>query len=190
MREYLLGKSSLKNKWFFVFLFVFISCFTFSINSNASAEESVISGGHSQEDLARGERFFKGLLPFDRKYESCVSCHNINHVDTLNWNPSAMDIALKYADKDFASFEQVIMSPSGKKMSEVHKNINIESEDLMKVKSYLNNMAHEGYPHEKVNIVWLLELVSLIIVILWALIELIFLRKIKIKMITVVVLFR
>jgi hypothetical protein len=56
------------------------------------------------------------------------------------------------------------------------------------VKHYLDEMAHEGFPHEKVNIIWLLGLISLIIVVLWALIELIFLRKIKIKLITVVIL--
>ena len=116
-------------------------------------DHSVVSGGHASDDMKRGERIFMGMIPFDRKGESCVSCHNIKHVDTLNWNLLVMDIALKYANKDFAAFEQVVVTPSGKKMSEVHKDFKIESKDLQTVKSYLNNMAHEDYPHEKVNIV-------------------------------------
>jgi hypothetical protein len=100
-----------------------------------------------------------------------------------------MEIARKYADKDFASFEMAILQPSGKKMSEVHKNFGIESEDLKTVKIYLDEMAHEGYPHEKVNILWLVGLISLVVVILWALVELIFIQKIKFKLIPVVILF-
>ncbi|HDR50501.1 MAG TPA: hypothetical protein ENN90_02610, partial [Mariniphaga anaerophila] len=54
-----------------------------------------------------------GLLPFERNHESCVSCHNLTPVDTMNWNPSAMDIALKYAGRASASFRQAVMEPTG-----------------------------------------------------------------------------
>jgi hypothetical protein len=188
MQDYFLGKSYTIKKPILIFLLAFIFCFSYSKISYSDSSESVISDGHSHEDIKRGERFFKGFLPSKSEHESCVSCHNLKVIDTLNWNPSAMDIALKYADKDFVSFEQIVMSPSGKKMSEVHQNFKIESEDLAMVKNYLDEMAHEGYPPEKVNIIWLVGFISLIIVILWALIELIFLRKIKIRMITVVIL--
>ena len=104
MREYFLGKKYLKKVSFIIFLVAFISCFTNSKNSYSESGESVVSEGHSHEDINRGKRFFMGLLPFESKHESCVSCHNIKQVDTLNWNPSAMAIALKYAEKDFASF--------------------------------------------------------------------------------------
>jgi hypothetical protein len=188
MREYFFGKIRVKKLPFFIFLLGFISCFTFSKTSYSDVGESVVSNGHSKDEITRGKRFFMGLLPANIKGESCVSCHNIVPVDTLNWNPSAMEIAIKYSSKDFASFEQVVMTPPGKKMSEVHQQFEIETEDLMMVKNYLDQMASEGYPQGKVNIIWLVGLISLIIVILWALIELIFLRKIKIKLITVVIL--
>ncbi|NQU54391.1 MAG: hypothetical protein HQ522_17850 [Bacteroidetes bacterium] len=188
MRENFLGKMYMKKVSFVIFLLAFISCCTFTKTSYSNTSESVITDGHSKEETTRGKRFFMGLLPVNSKSESCVSCHNIVPVDTLNWNPSAMEIALKYSANDFASFEQIVLAPSGKKMSEVHKNFEIESEDLRMVKNYLDGMVHDGYPHEKVNVIWLIGLISLIIVIFWALIELIFLRKIKIKMITVFIL--
>lgn len=188
MREYFLGGSNTKKRPIFISLLAFVICFILSTNVYADSAESVISDGHSHEDIKRGERFFKGLLPFKSDHSSCVSCHNINQVDTLNWNPSAMDIAIKYLSKDSAAFLQIVTSPTGKKMSEVHKDFNIASEDLVMVKHYLDEMAREGYPHEKVNLIWLAGFISLIIIVLWALVELIFVRKIKIRMITVVIL--
>lgn len=188
MREYFFGKIRLKKLPVFIFLLGFISCFTISKTSFPNEDESVVTDGHSKEEINRGKRFFMGLLPFESNHESCVSCHNIVRVDTLNWNPSAMEIAIKYSTKDFESFEEVVMLPTGKKMSEVHKNFEIESEDLRTVKTYLDEMAHAGYPHKKSNIMWLVGLISLIIIILWAFTELIFLRKIKFKIITVIIL--
>ena len=183
-----MGKTSLKNWWFFVFLFVVISCLSFSKNSNASTEESVVSSGHSHEEINRGQRIFMGLLPFDRKYESCVSCHLLKQVDTLNWNPSAMDVALKYAEKDFASFQAAVMQPSGVKMSASHQNFNIGEEDLKSVKAYLDDFAQIGPSPVKPSIDYLLLFLFLGLLITWAVIELIFLRKIKWKFIPVIIL--
>jgi len=144
MRKYLPGKTDLKKISFFVFLIVVISCLTISKNSNANSNESVISAGHSHQEINRGKRVFMGLLPFDRKYESCVSCHLLKQVDTLNWNPSATDIALKYAEKDFVSFQTAVMQPSGVKMTASHKNFDIKEEDLKSVKAYLDDLANTG----------------------------------------------
>ena len=95
------------------FLFFFI--FSMFIRLAVASDEPVVAG-HSNDDLKRGERFFKGLLPFNRSGESCVSCHNLTQSDTLNWNPSAMDVALKYVSKDLTSFQSAVLQPSGVKM--------------------------------------------------------------------------
>ncbi|HSH20167.1 MAG TPA: cytochrome c3 family protein [Draconibacterium sp.] len=187
MRDYLLGKTSMNNLWFFVFLVIVISCFTFSKNAKASTEESVISEGHSQDEIKRGKRFFMGLLPFDRKHESCVSCHNITQIDTLNWNPSAMDIALKYAGKDFASFQQAVMQPTGIKMEASHQKFNIAEEDLKTVKIYLDDLAHTGTLPAKRSYNKLILFLFLGILITWALLDLIVFHKIKPKFIMVVI---
>jgi hypothetical protein len=187
MREYLPGKAGFKTKSFFVFLFVVISFVIFPKNSIAASEESVISAGHSHEEINRGKRIFMGLLPFDRKYESCVSCHNINQVDTLNWNPSAMDVALKYAEKDFVSFQSAVMQPSGIKMTASHQNFNIAEEDLKTVKAYLDDLAHTGTKPVKPSYYNLILFLFLGLLLTWAILELIFFRKVKWKVFPVII---
>ena len=150
-------------------------------------EHSVVSNGHSHDEINRGERIFMGLLPFDRKYESCVSCHILKQVDTLNWNPSALDIALKYADKDFAAFQQVLMQPSGKKMETSHVGFDIEEENLKQVKAYLDNLAQTGTKPIKPSYNNLMLFIFLGLLLTWALLELIFFRKIKWKVVPVVI---
>ena len=170
-----------------VFLLVFISCLNIPLLSTAKTDESVIAQGHSSDDVNHGKRYFLGLKPSNRSYESCVSCHNLKQSDTLNWNPSAMDIAQKYADKDFASFQQVVMQPSGIKMEASHKNFDLAEEDLKAVKVYLDDLAHSSV-HVKPHYNNLIIFLFLGILITWALIELIFLKKIKWKFIPVIIL--
>lgn len=187
MRKYLPGKTGFFKISFFVFLIVGFSCLTISKKSNATTDESVITAGHSHEDINRGKRIFMGLIPFDRKYESCVSCHILKQVDTLNWNPSATDIALKYAGKDFASFQAAVMQPSGVKMTASHKDFNIKEEDLKSVKAYLDDLAHTGTKPVKPSYYNLILFLFLGLLLTWALVELIFLRKLKLKFIPIII---
>ncbi len=169
------------------YIFLFLSFFIYSINLYADSAESVVSDGHSHDDIKRGERYFKGLLPFNRDYSSCVSCHNLVTSDTLNWNPSAMDIAMKYADKDFASFQAVVMNPTGIKMEASHQNFNIPEEDLKTVKVYLDDLAHNGVASPKPTYNNLIVFLFLGLLLTWALVELIFLHRIKWKIVPVII---
>lgn len=178
----------MKKASFIIFLLAFISCFTISEKSYSETGESVISEGHSHEDINRGKRFFMGLLPFKSTHESCVSCHILKQVDTLNWNPSAMAIALKYADKDFALFQQVVMQPVGIKMEASHQNFNIGEDDLKTIKVYLNDLAHSGIDPAKPTYNNLILFLFLGLLITWAVVELIFLRKIKLRFIPLIIL--
>jgi len=187
MREYFLRKMNIKKLSIFIFLLAFVTCFITNI-SYADVSESVVSDGYSHEEIKRGERFFKGLLPFERKYASCVSCHNLKQLDTLNWNPSAMEIALKYVDKDFAGFQNVVMQPSGVKMEASHQDFNISEEDLKTVKVYLDDLAHTGVDPAKPTFNNLILFLFLGLLITWAIVELIFLRKIKLKFIPLIIL--
>ncbi len=172
---------------------VFLSFFLMSANElkaqseEAEEAESGTSELQHHNDLQRGERFFKGLLPKDRKSESCVSCHVLTKSDTLNWNPSAIDIATKYAGKDFSEFEAVVMQPNGKKMEASHKNFQIEQEDLKKVKLYLDNLAVSGPPKVGPTVNQLMLFVFLVVLMLAALLDLIIFHKVKYKFITIFV---
>lgn len=143
---------------------------------------------HPVDTVMLGERFFKGLLPHDLKQPSCVSCHNLTPTDTLNWNPSAMDIAYKYLGMDFEEFKTVVMQPEGGMMAEVHKGYKYNDADLRAMKAYLTDLAMRGPVSEKPDISRLLFFAFLSLLVIWALLELIFFRKIKYKFIPVIVL--
>jgi len=186
----LLRHVPLQLKAFISLLFLFI--FLFSGNpvkaqTSDEEDESAIES-HSHNDIQRGERFFKGLLPKDRKFESCVSCHILSKSDTMNWNPSAMDIAAKYAGKDFAEFQSAVMEPNGKKMEASHKDFKIEEEDLKKVKLYLDELAKTG-PHSvgpTINQIVIFLFLGLLMTL--ALLDLIFFHKIKYRFVTILIL--
>lgn len=158
--------------------------------SAATAEnhESSVSQGHSVDEVKRGKRFFLGILPFKREHQACVSCHNLKPVDTLHWYPSAYDIAVKYAGKDFASFQQAVMSPSGDLMTASHQNFDIPEEDLKTVKTYLDDLAVIGPPPPKPSINNIILFLFLGLLITWAILELIIFKTIKYKIIPVVIL--
>ncbi len=187
MSDYLLKWENKNKVSFIIFLLVLFCCFTISKKSYSESAESVVSEGHSHEDINRGKRFFMGLLPFKSKDQSCVSCHIIKQVDTLNWNPSAMAIAMKYADKDFAAFQQVVMQPTGIKMEASHQNFDIGEEDLRTVKVYLNDLAHSGVDPAKPTYYNLILFLFLGLLITWGVVELIFLHKIKLKFIPLII---
>ena len=50
------------------------------------------------EELVRGERLFYGLVYFGKESVDCADCHNTRVSDTLNLNPDALEISLKYRD--------------------------------------------------------------------------------------------
>jgi len=175
-----------------VYRFLSLSClllfFVFTgIPSFVFAEEEGVIQGHSHEDIKRGERFFKGLLPFNRQVPSCVSCHNLSPSDTLNWNPSAFDIAVKYIREDEASFQAALMQPTGAKMTQVHAGFQYEEKDMKAMKAYLDDLAMTGPPPAKPTVYNLLIFIFLGLLITWAVVELIFFRKIKYRFIPLTV---
>ena len=153
----------------------------------AAGHSEGVSDGHEIDAVKRGKRFFLGILPFEREYEACVSCHNLKPVDTLNWYPSAYEIALKYAGKDFAAFQQAVMNPSGKLLTATHQNFEIPTEDLETVKTYLDDLAIAGPPTPKPSISRILLFLFLGLLITWALLDLIVFHKVKYKIIPVII---
>ena len=72
----------------FILSVLAFSSLPFAALSQEDSDE-IVADHNQEEDIKRGERFFMGLLPKDRKSEACVSCHVLtSHADTMNWNPS------------------------------------------------------------------------------------------------------
>lgn len=188
MRKTYLSKTSISKILAVFFILFSISIVSFPVSAQNNQQGSVIPDRHSEENIKRGERFFLGLLPKNNTEPSCVSCHNIKESDTLDWNPSAMAIAVKYAMKDTSEFLQVLKQPSGNKIEQVHKNITIDNADLKLVKLYLDNMAREGPPKEKPRVDQLLVFLFLGAIITLILLDLIFFKKMRPRFLFVIIL--
>ncbi|MUP36456.1 cytochrome c3 family protein [Labilibaculum euxinus] len=135
----------------------------------------------------RGERLFKGLTRIKTDLTSCVSCHNIEYIDTLNWNPSALDIAGTFADKSIAEFKSVLMSPLGKKMEESHVGYTYSDEELGYIKSYLVQLKEDTLHEVKPKVNNLIVFFFLGAILTMALIDLFFTKKIKYKFIPILI---
>ncbi|HZH73263.1 MAG TPA: hypothetical protein VFD91_12275, partial [Mariniphaga sp.] len=170
-----------------LFTLAFTFFFTIPFTSYSEQENAVLEEGFSRDEINRGRRFFNGLLPFERKHDACVSCHYMISPDTLNWNPSAMDIALKYAGRDTAEFKRAILNPSGAVMEASHQNFELSEDDLYHIKVYLDNLAMTGAEKQKPKINRILLFLFLGLLITWALLDLIIFRKVKYKAIPLLI---
>jgi cytochrome c peroxidase len=93
---------------YLIFTFLFFVFKIISAESDSSPKRIADNkSSYSSQDVRVGERLFHGLIPSATKTINCASCHNTTYKDTFNWNPSAMDLAVKYAAKDFASLKQL-----------------------------------------------------------------------------------
>lgn len=67
--------------------------------------------GIGAEELIRGERLFFGLVYKADKSINCASCHNTRVIDSINWNPDAYEISLKYASLTADDLSTVLLKP-------------------------------------------------------------------------------
>lgn len=171
----------------FIFLLPFSFFFTIPYASYSGQEDNVLAEGFSRDEINRGKRFFMGLLPFENKHNACISCHYLVSPDTLNWNPSAADIAMKYVSRDTSELNRVIFNPSGAVMENAHKNFELTEEDVYYIKVYLDNLAFSGFEPAKPSVNRILLFLFLGLLITWALLDLIIFRKVKIKAIPILI---
>ena len=80
---------------------------------------------------------------------ACADCHYLSYTDTLNWNPSAWDIAGTYAGRNLEDLLKVVNDPAGTKMSEVHANYDITTDQAVLLQAYLEKLKRQDGPHRK-----------------------------------------
>jgi cytochrome c553 len=120
----------------------------------------------STEELIRGERLFFGLVYLGDKSVNCASCHNTNVSDTLNWNPDALEISIKYLAKSSKDLSRVLLKPVGPKMKLVHKGFQLTAEDIVLIKAYMNKFVTIGLKQNKPVITNLLLLIIAVVLFL------------------------
>ena len=139
------------------------------------------------DHMLRGERLFYGLVYFGEKSVNCAGCHNTRLIDTLNWNPDALEISLAYLDKSTDDLGEVLLNPRGKKLAEVHANITLSEGDLVMLKAYMDKIAQTGIERSKPVINKLLLFIFFSGLILLSLADLILLKMVKAKWIHLIV---
>ncbi len=136
---------------------------------------------YSHDQLKRGERLFYGLIPLGEGATGCASCHNIRELDTLNWYPSAYDIAVTSLEQSMEEFTAVLLSPSGQIMSRVHQHYDLSEDDLVLIKAYLEEVKKEGLTIRKPAITKKFLFILAILLILLAITDLVVTHKLRFK---------
>ena len=175
----------------FLAVFLSFSLFTGYSFSYQDALEPAVDNLHAAgsadpevtgRDIQRGERLFQGLLPAGPGMPSCASCHNIRRTDDFSWNPTAYEIALQYRERTAEELASVIMDPTTAKMIEVHEGYQLSDEQILFIKAYLDILAEDGV-RERPVITSLLLFLMVVLLLMTALADLLFLKKIPYKLV-------
>ena len=141
------------------------------------------------DDIKTGERLFYGLLPLGEDTRTCVSCHHIKPSDTLNWNPSAIETASLYSEKNYNELKNVLLTPSGKKLTEVHSNYQLNNDQIILLQGFMQEFYNQGGIKPKPVIDRLLLFMGLLMLFLLPVFDLLVTKKIKYKIIHLVLIF-
>ncbi len=146
-------------------------------------------GDYTSQQTRRGERLFKGLLPFESGQHDCSSCHYTSAQEEINWNPAAWELAEVWAENPEYSLETTMNQPLTARLMEDHEGMTITREEQHLLEAYYTHLLKEGpdtlqaYPI-RAFIFWGLGFLMLL-----AIIDLIFTRVIKFKGVHILILF-
>lgn len=140
------------------------------------------------EEVIRGERLFYGLVYFDNKSINCAGCHNTVFSDSLNWNPDAIEISKKYLGKSSGDLSKVLLSPSGQKMDQAHKDFNLTPEDIVLIKAYMDKLPSIGLKQKKPVLTNLILFILASLLLLFSITDLAITKKIKRRWVNIVIL--
>lgn len=144
--------------------------------------------GFWRDEILRGERLFSGVLPFEKGTTlNCVSCHAITATDTLNFNPSAFDLAKAWQEPNGTNLYQVLSTPTSAKMTEAHKGLQLSDKEIYDISAFLSDVSKKGMTWEKTFPARLLLFLFMGLLMALALADLIWFKKIKYRIIHVLV---
>ncbi|HEX2968040.1 MAG TPA: cytochrome c3 family protein [Bacteroidales bacterium] len=156
----------------------FLPAYTEIIQQN----DTTLNRGLSHEDLVRGERLFHGLVYPELRNMKCSECHSTYtaaHYDTVNWNPDALEISLRYIEKSVNDLSRVLLNPAGQKMAEVHAGFKLTPEEVMLIKGFMDRFPEKGLIDKKPVITNLLLFIIASILFLAALTDFVFTKKLR-----------
>ncbi len=152
------------------------------------AESDFARGEYTQQQIRRGERLFNGLAPFQSGMHDCASCHYTTAQQEINWNPAAWELAGVWADDPDYSIMDIMNNPVSMRLMEDHAGMTITAEEQHLLEAYYTKLYEQGpaplqaYPIRSA-IFWGLGLLMLL-----AVVDLLFTRKIPFKGVHIIVL--
>ncbi len=177
----LFGFNAIQNMRMPYVITVLLCLILFNNNKAYAASE------HMGIDLIIGERVFYGLVETGNPTQSCIGCHAIYASDTLNWNPTASEVALSASKLDSTQFKNLFQNPSGAKLESSHSPYKLTDKQIKELHSYLVLINETGFKKQKHTYNNLIILILLIIIILAAKIDLFFTHFIKYKPIHIII---
>ena len=85
-----------------------------------------------------GDRSFLEIV--NAEGESCVECHYFNEPDSINWNPSAMDLAGRVAIYKAEGIGLYFSDPEGEVLKKAHTGISLSGEQQSDFIAYLDHL--------------------------------------------------
>lgn len=168
--------------------FLLVGIFTLSSFTEPAESTKSDLTGYSRDDLRRGQRLFKGLVPFSSGMHDCASCHYPYRTDTLNWNPSAYDLATLWLEEEGYSIREKLAMPIGQKMIADHQGMTITEQEEHFLEAYLVTVAERGPGELKAVPVNAMIFWGLGILMALALVDLLITKKIKFKVLHMMIL--
>ncbi|HBH83726.1 MAG: hypothetical protein A2X05_01665 [Bacteroidetes bacterium GWE2_41_25] len=144
-----------------------------------------LSARITDEEIEKGRKLFEGIIPFTGNVPACVTCHNTFKIDTLNWNPSAFDIATAFSQRNDADITSLIINPVSNKMKAVLNGHRLADYEAFYITAYLQSIERTGLIEYKKLPVKLLVFIGLCLVMMFSLIDLMFTKIIKLKLLNI-----
>jgi hypothetical protein len=172
-----------KINFYFAKNILFFSLISIFLVQNTFAEENQKDDHLSSNELKLGERLFYGLINTGENTINCASCHNTSVIDTFNWNPSILEIALSTQNMDSTTFANLLLNPVTKRMSEVHANIPLSGEQIILIRQYIDTYRTTGLKEQKKLVTRLSLFILLIVIFIAAFVDLSLTKFIKYKVV-------
>ncbi|MBI9062080.1 MAG: cytochrome c3 family protein [Marinilabiliaceae bacterium] len=167
-----------------ILLIILISVSTFSGDVDAKNKKK----GKPEPDVKIGERLYYGLIPMGEGAKACASCHTYYTADTINWNPSLLDMAQTAVEMDLATFKNHLTNPSGGIRDKVHVNYDMIDEQVFHLYGYLTGVADTGVPSQRMSINTILIFLLIGALMAAALLDLFITKKIPYKAVHILIL--
>lgn len=168
--------------------FLIIGTLTLSSFNYSSEATDAVEQTYSRDDLRKGQRLFKGLIPFESGSHDCASCHYPHRTDTLNWNPSAHDFAVLWKEQEAYSIKEQLDMPIGRKMMADHAGMSLTNQEEHYIEAYFMEVLRRGPGALKAVPVRAMIFWGLGLLMALALVDLFLTKKIKIKVFHVMIL--